>query len=393
MAFPSVPVTRVVIAPDKFKGSVTAAEAAAAISRGFRRVAPTIEIVEHPIADGGEGTVDAVVRAGFTRVPVEVAGPLGRPVRTSYAVRGTDAVVELAGAAGLACLPPPGPTRHTARTATTRGVGEIVRHAVDAGATSVTLGIGGSATTDGGAGLLMALGARVLTPSGAEVPSGGVALLDAAVLDLDVLKDRLRHVVITVACDVDNPLLGPAGTAAVYGAQKGASAEDVMLLDRALSRWADVIAAVTGADLRDLAGAGAAGGVGFAAAAVLGATLRPGVDLLLEVTGFGRHLGPGTLVIVGEGSLDGQSLRGKGPVGVAQAARAIGAMAVAVAGRADITPVQARLAGLEAVYTLAELEPDQARSMARAEGLLEEVAARVAAEWLGGRGRAPRAQP
>lgn len=386
MASQPVPVTRVVIAPDKFKGSVTAAEAAVAIARGFRRVAPAVEVVEHPIADGGEGTVDAVVRAGFARVLVEVTGPLGRPVQTSYALRGTDAVIELAGAAGLACLPPPGPTRQTACIATTRGVGEIVRHAVGAGATSVTLGIGGSATTDGGAGLVTALGARVLTAGGAEVPSGGVALLDAAVLDLDAVDGRLHGVTITVACDVDNPLLGPAGAAAVYGPQKGASAEDVGLLDRALSRWADVVAAATGADLRDLPGAGAAGGVGFAAAAVLGATLRPGIELILELTAFSRHLGPGTLVIVGEGSMDGQSLRGKGPVGVAQAARAAGAMAVAVVGRAEVTPAQAQLAGLEAVYTLAEFEPDQARSMARAEGLLEEVAARVAAEWLDGRG-------
>ncbi len=375
--------TRVVVAPDKFKGSLTAEEAAAAIARGIRRAVPGVEVVEHPIADGGEGTVDAVVRAGWNRVPATVTGPTGDPVQASYAVRGASAVIELAAAAGLACLPPPGPTRHTALTASTRGLGELVTHALDRGARAVTVAIGGSATTDGGSGLLTALGARVLTSGGEDVPPGGAALTDAVSLDLAALDRRLEDVDLTVACDVDNPLAGPTGAATVFAPQKGALPQDVELLDRALAQWADVVDTATGADQRDLPGAGAAGGVGFALAAVLGARLRPGIGLLLELTGLRGLLAPGTLVVVGEGSLDAQSLRGKGPIGVARAARAAGATVVALAGRSEVSPEEARAAGLDGVWALADVEPDPARSMADAGRLLEELAVRLAPRWTG----------
>jgi glycerate kinase len=372
---------RIVVAPDSFKGSATAAQAAAAIARGVRSVLPDVAVVEHPIADGGEGTVDAVVRAGLRRVEATVTGPLGGRVRASYAVGDEGAVVELAAAAGLGCLPVPGPTRHTARSATTRGVGELVRHALDGGVRQVTVAIGGSATTDGGAGLLAALGARVTSADGTDLAPGGAALLDVASLGLGGLDPRLRGTEVVVACDVDNPLLGPHGAAAVYAPQKGASPEDVELLERALRRWAEVVSAATGSDLRDLPGAGAAGGVGFALAAVLGADLRPGAPILLDATSFHRHLGPGVLVVVGEGSLDEQSLRGKGPVATARVARDAGARAVAVAGRAAVTPEQAAAAGIEAVWTLTDREPDSSRCMAEAPRLLEETGRRLALWW------------
>jgi glycerate 2-kinase len=371
----------VVVAPDSFKGSVSAAQAATAIARGVRSVLPEVPVVEHPIADGGEGTVDAVVRAGLHRVETTVTGPLGDRTGASYAIGDEGAVVELASAAGLGCLPAAGPTRHTARTATTRGVGELIRHALDSGLQQVTVAIGGSATTDGGAGLLTGLGARVTSSGQTEVAPGGAALLDAASLELAGLDPRLRETEVVVACDVDNPLLGPHGAAAVYGPQKGASPEDVELLERALRRWADVVAASTGRDLRDLPGAGAAGGVGFALAAVLGADLRPGAPILLEATGFRRHLVPGALVVVGEGSFDEQSLRGKGPVATARIAGDLGARAVAVAGRAAVTPAQAAAAGIEAVWALTDLEPDPARCMAEAPRLLEEAGRRLALWW------------
>lgn len=381
MSEPGATTGRVVVAPDSFKGSATAAEVAAAIARGMRGVLLDTEVIEHPIADGGEGTVDAVVRAGWRRLGATVAGPLGKPLRASCAVEGGHAVVELAAASGLGCLPFPGPTRHTARTASTRGVGELVRHALDAGATRVTVAIGGSCTTDGGAGLLTGLGARVRTVGGADVAPGGEGLLDVAALDLGGLDPRLQDTEVVVACDVDNPLLGQQGAAAVYGPQKGAAPHDVELLDRALARWADVVAAATGTDLRNLPGAGAAGGVGFALAAVLGARLLPGAPLLLDATGFRRHLGPGVLVVVGEGSLDAQSLRGKGPLTAARIATDASARVVAVAGRSAISSERAAAAGIEATWALVDLEPDPARCMAEAPRLLEEAGRRVAHWW------------
>ncbi|SEO47233.1 glycerate kinase [Trujillonella endophytica] len=372
---------RVVVAPDSFKGSLTAAEAAAALARGLRRGAPEVEVVEHPVADGGEGTVDLVLRSGFAPVPARVPGPLGRPVAAVFAVRGGTAVVEMAAAAGLGLLPGR-PDDGTARAASTAGVGRLVAAALDAGARRIVLGIGGSATTDGGAGAVGALGARLLAAGGTPLGPGGAGLADLDRLDLAGLDPRLPGVELLVACDVDNPLTGPAGAAAVYGPQKGAGPGTVALLDRALTRWADVVAATTGSDLRDLPGAGAAGGLGFGAAALLGARIVPGAAFLLELTGFADAVRGADLVVVGEGRLDAQSLRGKGPVGVAAAARAAGAEVVAVAGRCDLRDPAA--AGLSAVHELRDLEPDPARSMRRAAELLEAVGERIAAYRLGG---------
>jgi glycerate kinase len=261
-------------------------------------------------------------------------------------------------------------------------VGELIRHALDRGARRIVLAVGGSATTDGGAGMAAALGARLTTSSGAGAPPGGAGLLAVERLDLDRLDGRLADASVVVACDVDNPLTGPSGAAAVYGPQKGATAETVALLDRALEHWADLVAAATGRDLRDLPGAGAAGGLGFGAAALLGAEVRSGVDTLLDLSGFARAIDGADLVIVGEGSLDEQSLHGKGPVGVAAAAARAGARVVAVAGRSTLTPEQVRDLDIAAVHTLSELEPDAELSMRFAADLLETTAERIAADWL-----------
>jgi glycerate kinase len=378
----AAPRPRVVVAPDSFTGSVTAAEAAAALARGLRRGAPAAEVVEHPVADGGEGTVDLVLRHGFAPVAVHVAGPLETPVEARFAVRGGTAVVEMAAAVGLGLLPGP-PDDATARIASTAGVGELLAAALDGGARLLVLGVGGSATSDGGAGAVAALGARLLDAAGGPVGPGGAALLDLARLDLSGLDPRLWDVELLVACDVDNPLIGPSGAAAVYGPQKGATAGTVALLDRALTRWADVAAAGTGRDLRDLPGAGAAGGLGFGAAALLGARIVPGIAFLLELTGFPAAVRGADLVVVGEGRLDAQSLRGKGPLGVAATARATGAEVVAVAGRCDLTAREASGAGFAAVYELRDLEPDPARSMRRAAELLAAIGERIAADRLG----------
>ncbi len=357
---------RIVVAPDKFKGSLPAAGVAAAVAAGLRDAWRDAEVVAVPVADGGEGTVDAAVAAGFERVPVTTAGPVGDPVRASYARRGEVAVAELACVCGLARRPA---GRTAPLTASSFGAGEVVRAALEAGTRLIVLGVGGSASTDGGAGLLQALGARVLDDHGVPVGPGGAGLDDVATLDLTGLL-RFGGVTLTLAADVDNPLTGPDGAAAVYGPQKGASPAEVARLDAGLRRWAGVVAAAVGQDWSRAPGAGAAGGVGFAALAVLGARLRPGIELVLDLTGLDSRLAGADLVITGEGSLDGQSLAGKAPVGVARAAARHGVPVVAVAGRNALTADELAAAGIEAVYPLTDLEPDLGRCHTEAAGLL-----------------------
>jgi len=382
---------KIVVAPDKFKGSLPAAQVAAAIAAGLhvglhaRRAGA--QLVTIPVADGGEGTVDAAVAAGFERVPVTAAGPTGDPVRASYARRGEVAVVELACVCGLARLPGgPGSSRAAPLTASSFGAGEVLRAALEAGARRIIFGVGGSASTDGGAGLLQALGARVLDARGEPVGRGGRALRDVAALDLTGLHPALypagRTAELTLAADVDNPLTGPDGAAEVYGPQKGASPAEVALLDAGLGHWAAVVAAAVGQDWSHAPGSGAAGGVGFAARAVLGARSRPGIELVLELAGFGTALDGTDLVITGEGSLDTQSLAGKAPVGVARAAARRGVPVVAVAGRSALTEAELAAAGIAAVYPLSDLEPDQERSRAEAARLLRQTGEMIARDRL-----------
>jgi glycerate kinase len=374
---------KIVIAPDKFKGSLPATQVAAAIAAGLRAGRPGAEVITIPVADGGEGTVDAAVAAGFERVPVTAAGPAGDPVRASYARRGEAAVVELACVCGLARLsggPWSSPTAPL--VASSAGAGEVLRAALEAGARRIILAVGGSASTDGGAGLLQALGARVLDARGEPARPGGAGLRDVATLDLSGLHPKLRAAEVILAADVDNPLTGPDGAAEVYGPQKGASPAEVARLDEGLRHWAAVVAAATGTDWSRAPGAGAAGGVGFAALAVLGAVRRPGVELVLELAGFGAALDGADLVITGEGSLDAQSLAGKAPVGVARAAARRGIPVIAVAGRSTLTEAEPATAGISAVYPLSDLEPDQERSRAEAARLLRRTGQMIARDRL-----------
>jgi glycerate kinase len=375
-----VSLVHVLVAPDKFKGSLTAAEAARHLAAGLRgagRLDLTVTCL--PVADGGDGTLDAALAAGFDAVPVQASGPTGEPVDTGYARRGELALLELAAVCGLARLPG---GRLRPLRATSFGLGEVMRAALAAGAGRLVLGLGGSASTDGGAGLLQALGARVLDRAGAPLAPGGGALGGADVLDLSGLDPAIRRAELIVAADVDNPLYGPDGAAAVYAPQKGADRADVAVLEAGLRRWADVVAAATGTDLRDEPGAGAAGGVGFAATAVLGATPRPGIEVMLELLGFRDRLAAADLVVIGEGSLDEQTLRGKAPAGVAAAARQAGVPVVAVAGRVGVDAARLAAAGISRAYALSDLEPDPARSMAGAGRLLELLAGRLARDWL-----------
>jgi glycerate kinase len=391
---------KIVIAPDKFKGSLPAAEVADAIAAGLRDEWPEAELVTVPVADGGDGTVDAAVAAGLERVPVTVDGPTGEPVHASYARRGEVAVIELADACGLMRLPG---GRPAPLTASSFGCGQVLAAALAAGARQIILGVGGSASTDGGTGLLQALGAQVLDARGEPLARGGAALRDVATLDLTGLHPALRDVgaldltglhpalrdvgaldlaglhparrasSVILATDVVNPLTGPDGAAEVYGPQKGASPEQVIELASGLQRWAAVVAAATGTDRSQAPGAGAAGGVGFAALAVLGAQARPGIELVLDLVDFDAALDGAALVIIGEGSLDTQTLAGKAPAGVARAAARRGIPVVAVAGRSTLTDDQLATTGISRVYTLTDLEPDPVRSSAQASTLLRRV--------------------
>ncbi|MFJ7125182.1 glycerate kinase [Streptomyces sp. NPDC098101] len=374
-------VARVLVAADKFKGSLTAVEVAERVTTGLRRVVPDLEVETLPVADGGDGTVAAAVAAGFERHEVTVTGPLGEPVTAAFALRGTTAVVEMAEASGLQLLPA---GEFAPLTATTYGSGELLRAALDAGATTVVFGVGGSATTDGGAGMLAALGARFLDAAGEPVGPGGAPLADLATADLTGLDPRFAGVDLILASDVDNPLTGPKGAPAVYGPQKGATPDDVRTLDAALAHFATVLEKAIGPKAAEAAlapGAGGAGGIGYGAL-VLGASFRPGIELMLEVLGFAPALERATLVITGEGSLDEQTLHGKAPAGVAAAARAAGKEVVAVCGRLALPAEALGRAGIRRAYPLAALEPDPAKSMANAGPLLEEAAADIARDFL-----------
>ncbi|MEE1815646.1 glycerate kinase [Streptomyces sp. NPDC090082] len=374
-------VAHVLVAADKFKGSLTAVQVAERVTAGLRRVVPDLTVETLPVADGGDGTVAAAVAAGFERREVRVTGPLGEPVTAAYALRGTTAVVEMAEASGLQLLPP---GVFAPLTATTYGSGELLRAALDAGATTLVFGVGGSATTDGGSGMLAALGARFLDASGEPVGPGGAPLADLATADLSGLDPRFSSVDLILASDVDNPLTGPKGAPAVYGPQKGAGPEDVRTLDAALAHFATVLEKAIGPRAAEAAlapGAGGAGGIGYGAL-ILGASFRPGIELMLEVLGFAPALERATLVITGEGSLDEQTLHGKAPAGVAAAARAAGKEVVAVCGRLALPAEALGAAGIRRAYALAALEPDPAKSMANAGPLLEEAAANLARDFL-----------
>lgn len=372
---------RVLIAADKFKGSLTAVQVAERVTAGLRRVVPGLEIEALPVADGGDGTVAAAVAAGFERREVPVAGPLGQEITAAFAVRGDTAVVEMAEASGLQRLPA---GVFAPLTASTYGSGELLRAALDAGARTIVFGVGGSATTDGGAGMLSALGARFLDADGEPVAPGGGGLADIASADLSGLDPRFASVEFILASDVDNPLTGPKGAPAVYGPQKGASPDDVEALDSALAHYAKLLEEAVGAKAAGYAaspGAGAAGGIGYGAL-LLGARFRPGIEVMLDVLGFAPALEWADLVITGEGSLDEQTLHGKAPAGVAAAARAKGKEVVAVCGRLALPPEALGRAGIRRVYPLTDAEPDIQRCIAEAGPILEDVAERIGRDFL-----------
>lgn len=329
------PPMQVLLCPDKFRGTATAVQAAAAIASGWRRARPGDTFVVLPMADGGEGTLEALAVGAEMRT-TKVRGPLGDPVDAPWGLREDGAaVIEMATAAGLALLLP---QRRDPRRTSTRGVGELLTAALEAGAVKVLVCLGGSATNDGGVGMATALGVRFLDAAGAPIAEGGAALLDLARIDLSSLNPRLASVEVVGLCDVDNPLAGPSGASATYGPQKGASPDEVWELDRALAHLAAVVHRDLGTDRSKEPGAGAAGGLGFGLLSFAGARLRPGVQAVAETLGLHEAIGSSDLVVTGEGAFDETSLRGKVVGGVLEAADLARVPAAVVCGRASVPP-------------------------------------------------------
>ncbi|GIX07788.1 MAG: glycerate kinase [Candidatus Poribacteria bacterium] len=369
---------KVVVAPDSFKGSLSAREAAEAIRDGLRRVWPEAEIELIPVADGGEGTVEALVAATEGRyLSAQVRDPLGRPIVARFGMLGDGetAVIEMAAASGLALLRP---TERDPMRTTTYGTGELIRAALDAGARRIILGIGGSATNDGGAGVAEALGVRFLDRQGRSIPPGGGGLALLERIDLSGMDPRVAEVEVIVACDVENPLTGEQGASAVYGPQKGAGPEQVKVLDTNLRHYAEVIRRELGKEVEHLPGAGAAGGLGAGLLAFFNATLRRGVEIVLEAVHFSERVRGADLVITGEGELNGQTARGKAPLGVAQTAKRFGIPVVALVG--SIAPDAGTVfsLGIDSAMTLVPGPVPLEQAMERTAHYLANAAERLA---------------
>ncbi|MCM3116276.1 glycerate kinase [Neobacillus sp. MER 74] len=322
-----------VLAPDSFKESMTAKKAALAMEKGVKAVFPNAECVIVPMADGGEGTVEALVSmTNGEMIKTEVIGPLGEKVIAEYGLlgEGQTAVIEMASASGLELIKP---KERNPLLTTTYGTGQLIKHALDKGVRRFLIGIGGSATNDGGAGMLQALGVSLKDQAGNELPFGGGALQQLHSIDMSGLDERIKMVQIDVACDVTNPLIGDNGASAIFGPQKGATPEMVRVLDQNLAHFADVIKKQLGEDIAHLDGAGAAGGLGAGLLAFLNAQLKKGIDLVIEYTGLEEQVKGADYVFTGEGSIDGQTLFGKTPYGVAAIAEKYSVPVIAFAGR------------------------------------------------------------
>lgn len=323
---------KIVIAPDSFKGSLSAAEVSLCIEKGIRKVFEAADIIRIPMADGGEGTVRSLVDStGGEIVRARVKGPLLKEVDAFYGILGdgATAVIEMAAASGLPLL---AENERNPMKTTTYGTGELIRHALDKGCRKIIIGIGGSATNDGGAGMIKALGARLLDKHGNDAGWGGGSLGEIETIDLSRMDERLKECRIIAACDVDNPLVGPRGASYIFGPQKGADGEMVKILDKNLEHYAEVVERTTGVSIKDFPGAGAAGGLGGGLLAFLGAELKKGIDIVMETTGFEGRIKDADLVITGEGMMDYQTQYGKTPYGVAQAARKYSIPVIAIVG-------------------------------------------------------------
>lgn len=358
---------KIVIAPDAFKGSASSSDIATWIESGIHSVIPDCETHKIAIGDGGEGSLDAVLQAGFTAHSVEVMGPLGNPVSALIAIKGDNAFIEMAQASGLSQLPG---GMKDALNASSFGTGQLILAALDKGAKKIILAVGGTATTDAGAGALQALGAKLLNAKGAEVAPGGAALINCAKIDTSSLDARLADTSFILASDVTNPLLGPTGAAHVFSPQKGATPEQVEVLEESLSHFASLV----GGHHAAKPGAGAAGGFGFMAYAFLKAEARSGIDLILDLVDFDSKLTGADLVVTGEGRFDSQSIHGKAPWGILQRAERISIPTVLLCGDADTH----HASGYAGIYTLTSIETDIDKCMKQPAPLVTQLGAEIA---------------
>lgn len=367
---------KIVIAPDSYKGSVSAVAVADAMERGVRKVFPNAEVVKMPIADGGEGTVETMIEAsGGTWVEETVVGPLGEPVKAGWGIMGDGetGVIEMAAASGLPLVG----DRKNPLITTTYGTGELILSALNRGLKRIIIGIGGSATNDGGVGMARALGVRFLDAEGKELANGGGALADLASIDVSGIDKRLHDMTLLVACDVDNPLCGPNGASFAYGPQKGATPEMVEALDAALANYAAIAEKTLGKSVKDTPGAGAAGGLGAGLLLFTQTELRPGIDIILEVNEFDQALQGASLMLTGEGQTDFQTARGKAPVGAAKWAKKYDIPVVCISGGLGRGADEVLAHGIDALASIAPRPISLEECIAQGEQLLEEATERI----------------
>ena len=343
---------KIVIAPDSYKESLSATEVAQAIEKGFREIFPDAQYVSVPVADGGEGTVEAMIAATHGSAhSALVTGPLGEKVNANWGMSGDGrtAFIEMAAASGLALVPP---EKRNPLITTSRGTGELILQALDSGASNIIIGIGGSATNDGGAGMVQALGAKLCDANGTEIGYGGGSLNTLNTIDVSGLDPRIKHCAIRVACDVTNPLVGEQGASRIFGPQKGATEPLILELDRNLAHYADIIKKSLGVDVKNVPGAGAAGGMGAALMAFLGAELKSGIEIVTQALNLEEHIHDCTLVVTGEGRIDSQSIHGKVPVGVANVAKKYHKPVIGIAGSLTRDVGVVHQYGIDAVFSV-----------------------------------------
>lgn len=372
---------KIVLAPDSFKESLSALQVAESIERGFKQVLPNAEYVKVPMADGGEGTVQSLVDAtGGRIIKKTVTGPLGEAAEAFFGILGNEksAVIEMAAASGLHLVPA---TKRNPLLTTTRGTGELIAAALEYNVNHIIIGIGGSATNDGGAGMAKALGARFLNSNGQEIAEGGGALSDLAAIDLSSLDSRLAHVKIEVACDVDNPLIGPKGASAIFGPQKGATPEIVNQLNENLAHYAEIIEKDLGVKIADVPGAGAAGGLGGGLLAFMQAELSRGVDIVMEAAKLSDIIAGADLVITGEGKIDGQTIFGKTPIGVAKTAKKHGVPVIGIAGNVAGDSDAVHEYGIDAIFSIVPGAVSLQEAFLHADKFVERTARNIAAVW------------
>ncbi|MFQ6043026.1 MAG: glycerate kinase [Candidatus Poribacteria bacterium] len=369
---------KIVIAPDSFKGSLTALQVSDAVEEGFKRIFPDAQMEKVPMADGGEGTVQSLVDATGGQLLTEtVTGPLGGKVEADYGILGdgVTAVIEMAAASGLPLVPL---DKRNPMLTTTYGTGELIKAALERGCRKFIIGIGGSATTDGGAGVAQALGIKLLDASGKDIPFGGIGLSKLAKIDMSTMDERIAETETVVACDVDNPLTGPRGAAHVYSPQKGATPEQVELLDKYLGHFADIVKRDLGKDVKEAPGAGAAGGLGAGLMAFLNAELKLGIDIVISASNLRERMQGADLVITGEGQLDEQTAYGKTPTGVSKVAKQMDIPVLAIAGGIAPGAETSYQEGIDAMMSIAPGPISLQEAIERASELIAETAERAA---------------